>query len=136
MRPHPGRSVISAKSGWSDAYGRPPFSRFRTSKTGGIVNEGELIVITAPVTETIDHAGYFIQMAMASLPIWLEKILDSKYLEPWNIACCFASALPEKWMAAMGKIYVGKPLDVKTRRQLLETVKPQHLRYLRAGNGD
>ena len=40
---------------------------------------GKLIVITAPVTETIDHAGYFIQMALASLPIWLERILDSKY---------------------------------------------------------
>ena len=44
-----------------------------------MVNGGKLIVITAPVTETIDHAGYFIQMAIASLPIWLEKILDSKY---------------------------------------------------------
>ena len=48
----------------------------------------------------------------------------------------FASALPEKWMAAMGKIYVGKPLEVKTRKQLLETVKPHHRRYLRPDNGD
>ena len=32
-------------------------------------NGGTLIVITAPLTEAIDHAGYFIQMAMASLPI-------------------------------------------------------------------
>jgi hypothetical protein len=37
------------------------------------------IVITAPLTETIDHAGYFIQMSMASLPVWLEGILDRKY---------------------------------------------------------
>ena len=41
--------------------------------------DGKLIVITAPLTESIDHAGYFIQMAMASLPIWLEWILDRKY---------------------------------------------------------
>ena len=40
---------------------------------------GKLIVLTAPLTETIDHAGYFIQMALASLPIWLEAILNSKY---------------------------------------------------------
>ncbi len=40
---------------------------------------GKLIVITAPLTETIDHAGYFIQMGMASLPIWLEGVLNSKY---------------------------------------------------------
>ena len=40
---------------------------------------GKLIVLTAPLTETIDHAGYFIQMAMASLPIWMERVLNSKY---------------------------------------------------------
>lgn len=40
---------------------------------------GKLIVLTAPLTEAIDHAGYFIQMAMASLPVWLEGILNRKY---------------------------------------------------------
>ena len=40
---------------------------------------GKLIVLTAPLTETIDHAGYFIQMSMASLPMWLEGILNRKY---------------------------------------------------------
>lgn len=40
---------------------------------------GKLIVLTAPLTETIDHAGYFIQMAMASMPIWMEFVLNSKY---------------------------------------------------------
>ncbi len=42
-------------------------------------NGGKLIVITAPLTEAIDHAGYFIQMAMASLPQWMEGFLDGKY---------------------------------------------------------
>jgi hypothetical protein len=40
---------------------------------------GKLIVLTAPLTEAIDHAGYFIQMAMASLPIWMEGVLNRKY---------------------------------------------------------
>lgn len=40
---------------------------------------GKLIVITAPLTEAIDHAGYFIQMAMASLPVWMEGVLNRKY---------------------------------------------------------
>lgn len=40
---------------------------------------GKLIVLTAPLTESIDHAGYFIQMALASLPQWLEFVLDRKY---------------------------------------------------------
>src|SRR5713101_9031946 len=40
---------------------------------------GKLIVLIAPLTETIDHAGYFIQMGMASMPIWLEGVLNRKY---------------------------------------------------------
>ncbi len=40
---------------------------------------GKLIVLTAPLTETIDHAGYFIQMGMASMPIWMEGVIDRKY---------------------------------------------------------
>lgn len=42
-------------------------------------NGGKRIVVTAPLTEIIDHAGYFIQMSMASLPMWLEGILNRKY---------------------------------------------------------
>jgi radical SAM superfamily enzyme YgiQ (UPF0313 family) len=45
-----------------------------TSSSGG-----KLIVLTAPLTETIDHAGYFIQMALASLPKWLEFVLNKRY---------------------------------------------------------
>jgi radical SAM family protein len=42
---------------------------------------GKLIVLTAPLTETIDHAGYFIQMGMASMPIWMEGVVNRKYPE-------------------------------------------------------
>jgi len=49
------------------------------------VDGGKLIVLTAPLTEIIDHAGYFIQMSMASLPIWLEGILNKKYPEWRNV---------------------------------------------------
>jgi hypothetical protein len=55
---------------------------------GGPVPEsgqGKLIVLTAPLTESIDHAGYFIQMAMASLPIWMEGIINRKYPEWKNV---------------------------------------------------
>lgn len=40
---------------------------------------GRLIVLTAPLTETIDHAGFFIQMALASLPVWMEFVINDKY---------------------------------------------------------
>src|SRR5215471_14661106 len=45
----------------------------------GAARGGARIVLTAPLTEIIDHAGYFIQMSMASLPMWLEGILNKKY---------------------------------------------------------
>ncbi len=56
-------------------------SDFSKNGSGTVPPEdgGKLIVLTAPLTEAIDHAGYFIQMAMASLPIWLESILNRKY---------------------------------------------------------
>ena len=40
---------------------------------------GKLVVLTAPLTETIDHAGYFIQMALASLPARMEGVINQKY---------------------------------------------------------
>src|SRR5262245_40399127 len=52
---------------------------FPAQPTTATVSDGALIVLTAPLTETIDHAGYFIQMSMASLPMWLEGILNRKY---------------------------------------------------------
>lgn len=48
----------------------------------------------------------------------------------------FSSALPERLMALLGKIYVPKPMKIKTRAELLAAIKPQHQRYLRADNGD
>jgi len=49
------------------------------STSAGAPPRGARIVLTAPLTEIIDHAGYFIQMSMASLPMWLEGILNKKY---------------------------------------------------------
>jgi hypothetical protein len=48
----------------------------------------------------------------------------------------FTGALPEALMDKMGKIYRGRPLHVKSRKELLATIKPQHWKYLREDNGD
>jgi radical SAM superfamily enzyme YgiQ (UPF0313 family) len=48
----------------------------------------------------------------------------------------FASALPEKLLERMGKIYIGKPLRLKSRKELLAAIRPKHRKYLRADNGD
>jgi radical SAM superfamily enzyme YgiQ (UPF0313 family) len=45
----------------------------------GLTAQGKLIALTAPLTETIDHAGYFIQMALASLPKSMEGVINQKY---------------------------------------------------------
>ncbi|MEO8595672.1 MAG: radical SAM protein [Candidatus Solibacter sp.] len=48
----------------------------------------------------------------------------------------FTNTLPERLMERMGKIYRGRPLAVKSRKELLATIKPQHWKYLREDNGD
>lgn len=48
----------------------------------------------------------------------------------------FASALPEKWMERLGKIYIGKPMKTKSRKELIAGIKPHYWQYLRADNGD
>jgi hypothetical protein len=73
---------------------------------------------------------------LGAIGVWLWKL--RKINGPaftWPLLM-FASALPERWMAWMGKIHLGRPLETKTRRQLVETIKPQMWRYLRQDNGD
>jgi hypothetical protein len=43
----------------------------------------------------------------------------------------FANALPEKLMAKMGKIYRGKPLQIKSRKELLAAIRPNYWQHLR-----
>jgi len=48
----------------------------------------------------------------------------------------FSSAVPEWLMEKMGKIYRGRPMQIKSRKELLSTIKKQHWRYLREDAGD
>ena len=48
----------------------------------------------------------------------------------------FSGAISEKNLQRMGKIYRGKPLKVKTRAELIASLKPKDWQYLRADNGD
>jgi radical SAM superfamily enzyme YgiQ (UPF0313 family) len=48
----------------------------------------------------------------------------------------FASALPEKLLSLMGKIHLGRPMTIKTRKELLEGIRPHQWQYLREDNGD
>jgi len=42
-------------------------------------SSGVPIILTAPLTESVDHAGFFIQMSLASIPEWMEWVIDKKY---------------------------------------------------------
>jgi hypothetical protein len=48
----------------------------------------------------------------------------------------FCSALPEALMGKMGKIHLGRPITIKSRAELLRTVKPSMRQYLRPDTGD
>jgi radical SAM superfamily enzyme YgiQ (UPF0313 family) len=41
--------------------------------------DGFPIVLTAPLTESVDYAGFFIQMSLASIPEWMEWAINKKY---------------------------------------------------------
>jgi len=73
---------------------------------------------------------------LGALGLWMYKLrrLNGPNFT-WPLLM-FSSALPEKLMAKLGKIYIGKPLKTKTRRELIASVKPHYLQYFRADNGD
>ena len=48
----------------------------------------------------------------------------------------FAGAIPEPMLERMGKIYSGKPLNTKSRQELIASVRPNYWPYFRADNGD
>jgi hypothetical protein len=73
---------------------------------------------------------------VGALALWMWKLrkLNGPNFK-WPLLM-FASAMPEKMMGRLGKIYTGKPVKVKTRKELLASIKPQHWQHLRADNGD
>jgi radical SAM superfamily enzyme YgiQ (UPF0313 family) len=40
---------------------------------------GKLVVLTAPLSEAVDGQNFVLQMSMASMPKWMEFVLDLKY---------------------------------------------------------
>ncbi|MBV6431702.1 MAG: hypothetical protein IANPNBLG_01834 [Bryobacteraceae bacterium] len=73
---------------------------------------------------------------VGALFVWLwklRKINGPNFTWPLLL---FSSALPEPLMAKMGKIYTGRPMKIKSRQELLGTIKPNHWKHLREDNGD
>jgi radical SAM superfamily enzyme YgiQ (UPF0313 family) len=73
---------------------------------------------------------------LGSIAFWLWKLRKMNGRNfTWPLLM-FASALPEKLMEKMGKIYIGKPIKGKTRKELLASIRPNQWQYLREDNGD
>jgi len=73
---------------------------------------------------------------VGSIAMWLYKLrkLNGPAFK-WPLFM-FSGAISEKRLARMGKIYLGKPLKTKSRKELIASLKPIHLQYLRQDNGD
>ncbi len=73
---------------------------------------------------------------VGSIGLWLYKLRKINGPDfTWPLLL-FSGILPEKWMHKMGKIYMGKPLKTKSRKELIASVRPHYLQYFRADNGD
>jgi hypothetical protein len=48
----------------------------------------------------------------------------------------FSGSLSESVLAKRGKIYMGKPIEIKTRGELLASLRPNYWQFLREDNGD
>jgi Radical SAM superfamily len=73
---------------------------------------------------------------VGALGIWawrLRKLNGPEFTWPLFM---FASALPESLMVRMGKLYPGRRLSIKTRRELLATIKPNQRQFIRPDTGD
>jgi len=73
---------------------------------------------------------------LGSIFMWLYKLRRVNGPNfTWPI-WMFSGAIQEKTLERMGKIYIGKPLKTKTRKELIASVRPHYRQYFRADNGD
>ncbi|MEJ2244814.1 MAG: radical SAM protein [Acidobacteriota bacterium] len=73
---------------------------------------------------------------LGAIVLWLyrlRKLNGPRFTWPLLL---FSSAMPESLMAHFGKIYMGKQLKIKSRKELLATIRPRFWKYLRADAGD
>ena len=78
---------------------------------------GVPIVLTAPLTESIDHAGFFIQMSLASIPGWMEWVIDKKY-PTWRAVPTTREGRAGTAPAGLRVLEASKRADIKADRPL------------------
>ncbi|HBR56834.1 MAG TPA: hypothetical protein DEA22_05100, partial [Blastocatellia bacterium] len=73
---------------------------------------------------------------IGSIAMWLYKLRKLNGPNFKYPLFMFSGIVSENLLAKMGKIYMGKPIDVKDRKELIATLKPSALKHMRADNGD
>ncbi len=73
---------------------------------------------------------------LGSIGMWLYKLRKLNGPNFTYPLLMFSGAISEKRLEKMGKIYMGKPIETKNRKELLATLKPKMRQYLRPDTGD
>ena len=73
---------------------------------------------------------------LGSIGMWIYKLRKLNGPAFTYPLLMFAGLFSEKRLAKMGKIYMGQPIEIKTRAELLATLKPNMLKHLREDCGD
>ena len=73
---------------------------------------------------------------VGSLGMWLYKLRRLNGPNFTYPLFMFSGILSEKRLEKMGKIYMGKPFETKSRKELIATLRPKQLQYLRKDCGD
>jgi hypothetical protein len=73
---------------------------------------------------------------VGSIAMWMYKLrrLNGPNFT-WPLLM-FSGALSEGRLQKMGRIYKAKPITTKTRKELIASLKPHYLQFLRPDNGD
>jgi len=66
-----------------------------------------------------------------SLFLWATRLRKTNGPNFFWPLMSFAAVGPEKWILKAGKLYSGKPTEIKTRAELLSTIRPKHRRFIR-----
>ena len=66
---------------------------------------------------------------VAGVLLWLARLRRTNGPNFTWPMMMFCSALPEEFMFRTGRLYPGKPMHVKTRAELLASVKPNYWKF-------
>jgi len=71
-----------------------------------------------------------------SLVLWATRLRKTNGPNFFWPLMNFAGAGPDKWILKAGGLYAGGPIELKTRDELLSTIRPNHRRFIQSDTLD